>query len=66
MSTDFQQTSVFCQTAMQMADPGACWEFFPALVTFTGKYGETVKKTMITGIFCNIFCKQRLNRKIHK
>ena len=28
MSADFQQTSVFCQTAMQMADPGTCWEFF--------------------------------------
>ena len=51
MSADFQLTSVFCQLPMQMADPGACWEFFPALVTFTEKYrkyfhrnGETVKK----------------------
>ena len=31
MSADFKQTSVFCQMAMQMADPGACWKFFPAL-----------------------------------
>ena len=38
MSADFQQTSVFCQLSMQMADPGACWEFLPALVTFTEKY----------------------------
>ena len=26
MSADCQQTSVFCQIAIQMADPGACWE----------------------------------------